>query len=87
MDQGTAGDYWSEPHELMARAFESYVYDRLKNADKSHRDDFLAYEKHNDLPIYKLLNVKPYPEKEERETINRAFAHLFEVIAAKGGAA
>ena len=78
MDQGSSKDYWSTPHELIARAFESYVYDRIKQA--GDRNDFLAYEVHNDLPAYRLFGIKPYPEGKERETINSAFADLFSAI-------
>jgi proteasome lid subunit RPN8/RPN11 len=77
MDKGTVKDYWSTPHELAARAFEAYVYDKLKA--QGHRDDFLAYEKHNDLPAYRMFNVKPYPEGQERDAINGAFDKFFEV--------
>jgi hypothetical protein len=78
MDLGTKGDYWSEKHELAARAFESYVYDKIKAA--GHRDDFLAYEKHNNLPKYRFFNVKPYPEGDERSRMNTAFDKLFETM-------
>ena len=81
LDQGSAKDYWSTNHELAARAFESFVYDRLKDVDA--RNDFLAYEKRNDLPEYKLFGVKPYPEGQERKDINAAFEKLFEVIESK----
>lgn len=79
MDQGQKEDYWSTPHEMMARAFESYVYDKIKS--KKNRNDFLAYEKHNDLPEYRMFNVKPYPEGDERPKINAAFDHLFSVLS------
>lgn len=78
LDHGRANDYWATNHELIARAFESYVYDRLK--DINARNDFLSYEKHNLLPEYQLLNVKPYPEGKERTDINEAFRTLFDVI-------
>ncbi len=81
MDQATAKDYWSTNHELAARAFESFVYDRLKDVDA--RNDFLSYEKRNDLPEYRLFNVKPYPEGQERKDINAAFERLFDVIQSK----
>ena len=78
MDQGRTSDYWSTNHEMLARGFEAYVYDRLKGIDA--RNDFLAYEKHNDLFEYKMFNVKPYPEGDERNVINDAFENLFDVI-------
>ncbi|UWQ30271.1 LPD38 domain-containing protein [Leisingera sp. M523] len=78
LDQGRASAYWATNHELIARAFEGYVYDRLKDIDA--RNDFLAYEKHNLLPEYMLFNVKPYPEGKERTDINAAFRSLFDTI-------
>ncbi len=78
MDLGTKGNYWSEPHELAARAFESYVYDKIKEA--GHRDDFLAYEKHNNHLSYILKRVKPYAEGDERVKMNAAFDNLFRVM-------
>lgn len=78
MDQGAKKDYWSTNHEMMARAFEAYVYDRLQDIDA--RNDFLAYEKHNQVPEYLLLQVKPYPDGQEREAINDAFRNLFDTI-------
>lgn len=81
MDRGSAKDYWSTPHELGARAFESYVYDRIK--ENEGRNDFLAYEKHNERPEYKLLNAKPYPEGEQRKRINAAFDNLLSVLKTK----
>lgn len=80
MDEGTKGDYWSENHELAARAFEAYIYDKLKQGGEGHRDDFLAFEKHNNLPEYRLFGVKPYPEGEERQAMNAAFDKLFQAI-------
>ena len=81
MDQGQKADYWSTPHEMAARAFESYIYDRLKGIEA--RNDFLAYEKRNDLPVYRMLKVKPYPEGTERETINEAWDGFFDVLQSR----
>lgn len=81
MDRGAARDYWSTPHEMIARAFESFVYDRLKDVDA--RNDFLAYEKHNDLPGYRLFHAKPFPEGTERESINDALQSLFDTLGTR----
>lgn len=75
LDQGRTGDYWNTNHEMTARAFESFIYDRLKDVEA--RNDFLSYEKHNNLPQYRLFNVKPYPEGQERLDMNAAFEELF----------
>ena len=81
MDRGAKADYWSTKHEMAARGFESYIYDKLKTIDA--RNDFLSYEKHNNLPEYRMFNLKPYPEGKERVDINEAFDKLFNVIKVK----
>jgi hypothetical protein len=77
MDQGATKDYWGTFHEISARAFESFIFDKLKA--NGHRNDFLAYEKHNDLLEYRIFGVKPYPEGAEREAINTEFEKVFEL--------
>lgn len=81
LDNGATKDYWSSPKKLAARAFESYVYDKLTGA--GGRNDFLAYEKHNNLLAYRMFNVKPFPEKEERDAINSAFEKLVGTLQPK----
>lgn len=75
LDQGRVSDYWQTNHEISARAFEAWVYDKLKS--EGNRNDFLAYEKHNNIPAYKRYNAKPYPEGEERKQINKHFDDFF----------
>jgi len=81
MDRGRASDYWGEPHELAARAFSSYVEDRIKGG--SGRSDFLVYGANNERPEYKLFSVRPYPEGAEREAINAAFDKFFKTVKTK----
>jgi hypothetical protein len=81
MDQGRTSDYWSEPHELAARAFAAYVED--KAAQGGGRSDFLVYGANNAMPEFRLLNIRPYPEGAEREAINAAFDHFFETVKTK----
>jgi hypothetical protein len=80
MDEGRVSDYYSLKHELLARAFESYVYDKLKS--KGQKNDFLAYEIDNNHPRFMTPfgPIKPYPEAEERKRINDAFDRLFKTI-------
>ncbi len=70
--------YWSSKIELVARAFECYVIDKLKEISCSN--DYLS----NVLPPndwYKLTTKDyPYPYITERQYINKAFDHLFETI-------
>lgn len=68
IDQGSATDYWTTPHEMVARAFSAYVEDKLQG-----RSDFLSFGSDNSRPEYRLFSVRPFPEGEERLAINRAF--------------
>ena len=68
IDQGSATDYWTTPHEMAARAFSAYVEDKLPG-----RSDFLSYGSDNALAQYRLFNVRPFPEGAERVAINKAF--------------
>jgi uncharacterized protein YcfJ len=81
MDQGRTSDYWSEPHEMAARAFSSYVEDRVAQDDG--RSDFLVYGANNAMLEYRLVNVRPFPEGAEREAINAAFDTFFQTVKTK----
>lgn len=78
MDQSRSSDYWQSDHEISARAFESWLYDKIK--DDGNRNDFLTYEKHNNHDVYKLFGIKPYPEGEERKNINKEFDKFFGIF-------
>jgi hypothetical protein len=79
IDSFRASNYWSTPHEMGARAFESYIFDKLAAGAK--RSDYLTHAVEN--KYYALLGLKPYPEGAERATINTAFDHLFKAIQSK----
>jgi hypothetical protein len=70
--------YWVQPWELFARAFESYVFDWLK--ERGRRNDYLVHgvgaEQFADSSKYR---GNPYPTGEERQRINAAMARLIEV--------
>ena len=76
IDNLRSSDYWSTPHEMGARAFESYIYDKLK--ERGERSDYLTYGVEN--KFYALTGMKPYPEGAERESINGAFKQLFDTV-------
>lgn len=72
-DQGRTGDgaYFSIPTEMFARAFQSYVMDRL--ADRAQRNDFLTRPQAS-AEMYKAAGMADrYPRGVEREKINAAF--------------
>lgn len=81
IDEGRASDYWTTEHEMAARAFSAYVEDKI--AEHGNRSEFLAYGSDNNLFQYRLLNVRPFPEGEERKAINAAFDRLFSEIQTK----
>lgn len=71
LDGGGDGKYWSQDVELAARAFQSYIEDKM--ASQGRQNDYLsahADNKHYD-------GEKPFPEGEERERLNAAFDELF----------
>ena len=73
MDQARSGDYWSEPHEMAARAFAAYVEDKI--AEQGGQSDFLVYHAHGGilLPMIDGFVARPYPEGAERVAINKLF--------------
>lgn len=78
-DKTRAMPYWSTGHELFARAFESYVLDKMNEIGL--RNDYLNYDKR---PVYDMIyGTNPYPAKEERELINKNFQELFDTVEEK----
>ncbi len=76
IDKYRSGDYWSTPHEMAARAFEGYVSDKIKAA--GNQSDYLVYGANNN--FYNLLEMKPYPEGDERKLIDAKFDELMDVL-------
>ncbi|MEX3764477.1 LPD1 domain-containing protein [Paraburkholderia phenoliruptrix] len=81
LDQGGKG-YWRETHEMAARAFQSWVEDRL--SDQGRRNDYLSCLADNRYHVDPLTGMqwKPYPEGEERQRINAAFDRLIAAMQA-----
>jgi Inorganic Pyrophosphatase/Large polyvalent protein-associated domain 1/Transglycosylase SLT domain len=73
LDSTRVSNYYTTPHEMGARAFESYIYDKL--AGQGNRSDYLVYGVENKY----YLEGKPYPEGAERELINAAFDRFFDM--------
>lgn len=80
LDEGVQGKYWSRQREMYARAFQSYLEDRL--ADKARKNDYLSVYADNKYHYDPILNIQwnPYPEGEERTAINAAFDRFFDAI-------
>lgn len=78
IDQGRASDYWSTPHEMAARAFQSYVLDKI--AEQGGESDFLTYGPENVVVPTPWGWKRPFPAGAERKEINAAFDALFATI-------
>lgn len=78
LDEGEAGKYWSATHEMGARAFSSFIEDKLHGAGR--KNTYLVDRSNN--AAYRAMGStsRPFPEAEERERINAAFEQLFEAI-------
>jgi 2'-5' RNA ligase len=80
-DQGRASAYWSTPVEMSARAFQSYVEDRLSN--DGAQNDFLTFGTKDAVIVTPWGFVRPYPLGDERAALNAAFDDLFKTIQTK----
>jgi len=76
--------YWSRPHEMFARSFESYVEDTLEDAGR--RSSYLVtgtrvqYFTGRDAGAERRI-AQPYPQGDERKTINLAIKNMLSVMA------
>lgn len=71
LDAGEKNGYWSAPHEMFARAFESWVQDKIEK--KEGRSGYLVAGADNNAYIALGMKERPYPEGEERARLNVAF--------------
>lgn len=79
LDLGTQ-TYWATTEEMAARAFQGWIEDSL--AAKDRRNDYLSNGANN--KVYAMMEEKwkPYPEGEERKTINKAIDRLVSALQA-----
>jgi len=78
LDANKSKTYWSTSVEMFARAFESFIWDRME--EKEERNDYLVSGADN--TAYRE-GVSPYPEGDERVAINRAFERFFKAVRVK----
>lgn len=78
LDANRAGTYWSQEIELSARAFESYIFDRLQANGMCA--DYLVHGVEGSRFAGAEYSGNPYPAGAEREAINRAFEGLMVAI-------
>lgn len=80
-DQGRGTNYWSTPHEMAARAFSSYVEDKL--AEQHRSSDFLSYGSKPNFVLPIPEYPRPFPGGAERVAIDKAFDKFFKTVQAK----
>ncbi len=78
LDQGRVGDYWSVPHEMLARAFQGYVEDKI--AGRGGFSPFLNYGPEGAVIVSPWGFVAPFPRGGERKAINGVFDELFQTL-------
>jgi adenine/guanine phosphoribosyltransferase-like PRPP-binding protein len=78
LDQGRGGDYWTSPHEMVARAFQGYVEDAI--AANEGRSPFLNYAPENVGIITPWGAKRPYPAGDERKAMNAEFVRFIDVL-------
>ena len=66
------GDYWTRPEELLARASQAYIEDKM--AEKGMVNDYVTRS---------TIGHKAYPQGEERERFNKLFDELFAALREK----
>ena len=76
LDKTRGTPYWTTKHEMFARAFSSFVEDKL--AAKGQRSDYLSYGSDNKL--YAASSFAPFPEGEERQRINEKMEGLMDAL-------
>lgn len=82
LDVRRSKPYWATPCELFARAFESYVFDRI--SDNENASEYLVHGveggRYSD---EKTFTGNPYPSGDERLAINEKMDRLAEVLAVR----
>lgn len=78
LDGLRSSPYWSTEIELSARAFESYVYDRLEGEGMC--SDYLVHGVEGGRFSADEFAGNPYPSGTERESINQAFDGLMVAV-------
>lgn len=76
LDDGRVGNYWTTPHELLARAFSSYVEDRLQDAGRASAFMSFGSDPRFAVPVGTEF-ARPFPGGVERQTMNAAFDRFF----------
>lgn len=70
LDQGRGTDYWTTPHEMIARAFQGYIEDKV--ADQGNVSRFLNYGPEGAAILTPWGLGYPFPKGKERIRINES---------------
>ncbi|MBP2482858.1 hypothetical protein J3A72_003150 [Stenotrophomonas sp. PvP093] len=76
LDDGRVGNYWTTPHELLARAFSSYVEDRLQDVGRASAFMSFGSDPRFAVPVGTEF-ARPFPGGAERQAMNAAFDRFF----------
>ncbi len=80
LDSNRSGGYWASDVEMFARAFSSFIEDKLKADNRV--SEYLSYGSNNDFYDW-TGGAKPFPEGAERTAINHAFQKFFDILETK----
>jgi len=78
LDEGRSKPYWATRREMFARAFECWVFDRMR--DRGMRSDYLVHGV-EDSRFVGHSRGNPYPHGDERQLINKQFDSLMKEVA------
>lgn len=76
-----SSDYYKRPNELFARAFESWVFDEIK--DRGGSSDYLVHSVSDGLFAGDEFKGNPYPSGDERKTINSKLVLFTDAVKAE----
>ena len=82
----SADNYWARPHELFARAFESFIEDTLEGENR--KSSYLVAGTTDKYPTQRFITqadgtereAQVYPQGETRQRINAAFRKFVDVL-------
>ena len=82
---GKSGEngYWARPTEMFARAFESYVFDKMK--ENGIKSDYLVHGVEPERYTSGSYEGNPYPTDKERAAIDGAFDKFFQTVKTREG--
>ena len=79
LDAKKSKKYWSEHHEMFARAFETYIESQVE--ESGQKSQYLVHSTYSYNKGYKeATGYSPYPLDAERAVINKAFDNMFETM-------